>query len=315
MKAIFLEAFGSEEKLQLGDLPKPKVDADDVLIKVHYAGLGQWDPFEREGGYDRMLGLNSQFPYILGSEGMGIVEEVGSSVSQFKAGDRVYASGFLNPKGGFYAEYVSVNENFVLPAVRGYADEELAGIAGVGLTALRGLEDVLKLKKDDTILIHGASGAMGHIALQFAKCMGAKTIALASGKDGVEMCRNLGADLVIDGRDSEDIKTLKNRTSDLIDYIFLTAPLPKELMDEAILKKGAKLAYPYGVMVDEDLSDEYELLGFYGDPDKDILSRLSDYLDKFRIRVEVSKVFDMNEIKEAHKSLSKHHLGKMVLEV
>ncbi len=315
MKAIYQNSFGNEEKLVLGNLPMPIIGADDILIKIKYAGIGQWDPFEREGGYAEMLGLKAEFPYILGSEGVGVIEKIGESVTHYEVGDRVYAAGFLNARGGFYAEYVSVHKDFVSPAIENYSDEELAGIAGVGLTVLRGLEDILKLKRGDSIIIHGASGAMGHIALQLAKVLGANTIAIASGKDGVTLCEGLGADLVIDGRQAGAIQSIKKSFPGLIDYVFLTTSPVPDLADNSILKENAKIAYPHGVMISSELNTNFQWEGFYGNPDKDILSRLHEHLKHSKVKVHISSVFTMDDIKIAHRALERHHLGKLILRV
>lgn len=119
-------------------LPWSSIDDNDVLIKVEYAGVGQWDIFEREGGYDEMLGLNSKFPFILGSEGSGVICVKGNNVDKFCIGDKVYATGFLNPKGGFYAEYVSIDSKYVSIIPESITLQEASIISGVGLTALRG---------------------------------------------------------------------------------------------------------------------------------------------------------------------------------
>src|SRR5262245_18940690 len=110
MHAVTIDRFGGPETLHEEDLPLPEVGEDDVLVKVEVAGIGEWDPFEREGGFAQMFGKEPHFPYVLGSEGAGVVAAVGTDVTHFKVGQRVYAAGFLNPKGGFYAQYAAVPE-------------------------------------------------------------------------------------------------------------------------------------------------------------------------------------------------------------
>src|SRR5262245_9942825 len=99
MRAVALDKFGGPENLQLQSLPLPQVGADEVLIRVEAAGVGAWDPFEREGRFAEMMGSKPKFPYILGTDGAGTVEAVGKEVSRFKEGDRVYAAQLGNPKG------------------------------------------------------------------------------------------------------------------------------------------------------------------------------------------------------------------------
>src|SRR5207302_9547522 len=114
-------------------------------------------------------------------------------------GDRVYALSLMNPKGGFYAEYVAVKAKDASP-IPGNLTVEQAGVLPVdALTALCGLDDSLKLKAGESILIFGASGGIGHVAVQLAKRMGARVFAVASGADGASLVRRLGADEVVDG--------------------------------------------------------------------------------------------------------------------
>src|SRR5512138_1120330 len=108
MQAAAIDRFGGVDTIKLQTLPVPEVGPDEVLIHVESAGVGVWDPFEREGGFAEMFGTKPKFPYVLGSEGAGTVANVGERVRRFKPGDRVYAAALMNPKGGFYAEYAVV---------------------------------------------------------------------------------------------------------------------------------------------------------------------------------------------------------------
>src|SRR6266446_4403162 len=111
MKAVAIDRFGGLETLRIQELPMPAVGADEVLVHVEAAGVGVWDPFEREGAFAKMYNIKPKFPVVLGSDGSGTVEAVGQQVKRFKKGDRVYGISFLNPKGGFYAQYTVVKEN------------------------------------------------------------------------------------------------------------------------------------------------------------------------------------------------------------
>src|SRR6185369_17374496 len=94
--------------LKVQTVPVPEPGTDEILIHVECAGVGAWDPFEREGGFVEVLGMTPKFPYVLGTDGAGIVAAKGREVTEVDEGDRVYAAELGNPKGGFYAEYAVV---------------------------------------------------------------------------------------------------------------------------------------------------------------------------------------------------------------
>jgi NADPH:quinone reductase len=166
MKAIALNRFGGLETMKLQALPVPEVGPGEVLIQVEWAGVGKWDPFEREGGFAKIFGIEPKFPYVLGSDGAGTVADVGERVKGFAPGDRVYAFSLVNPKGGFYAEYAAVKAEEV-SLIPGKLTTRQAGAMPVdAMTALRGLDDTLGLKPGESVMIFGASGGIGHLAVQ-----------------------------------------------------------------------------------------------------------------------------------------------------
>src|ERR1044071_6307524 len=139
MRAIALDRFGGPETLKVQTIPTPEPAEDEILIHVECAGVGAWDPFEREGGFVEVLGRQPTFPYVLGTDGAGTVAAVGDNVDDFNEGDRVYAAELGNPKGGFYAEYAVVKaENASL--IPGDLKMEQAAVLGSdGFTALKRL--------------------------------------------------------------------------------------------------------------------------------------------------------------------------------
>ncbi len=223
MRAIAIDSFGGVEKLRMQTLPVPKAEAGEVLVRISYAGVAVWDPIEREGIFARMMNLVPRFPLVLGSEGAGEVVAVGDGVTTPGLGDQVYAVGFLNPKGGFYAEYAAVKADLTHPLPPSMNAEQASTYAVDAGTALRGLDDVLHLKSGESILIFGAGGGLGHLAVQLAKRMGAKVLAIASGSDGVELGKRIGADIAIDGRSDEFVSAARQFARDGIDAALLAA--------------------------------------------------------------------------------------------
>ena len=185
MQAAAIDRFGGIETITLRTLPVPEVGPDEVLIRVESAGVAVWDVFEREGGFAQMFGIEPKFPYVLGSDGAGTVAAVGEQVSRFKEGDRVYAAALTNPKGGFYAEFTAVKVDNVSHVPDKLTTEQAGVMPSDAMTALRGLDDMLDLKQGEALMIFGATGGIGQLAVQLAKRMGARVLAIASGRSAV----------------------------------------------------------------------------------------------------------------------------------
>ncbi len=313
MKAIALDRFGGPDVLAVRTLPVPAVGPREVLVRVEWAGVGEWDPFEREGGYAEMLGIQVRFPYLLGSEGAGEVVTVGAEVRSCKVGDRVYAAGFLNPKGGFYAEYAAVDAELVARMPADMPSEQAAALAGVGLTALRGLDDVLHLRAGETLLVFGASGGVGHVAVQLARRMGARVFAVASGADGVALARRLGADAAVDGRTVDVVAAA--RAFGGVDAALLTAGGDGAERSLLAVRDGGRVAYPNGIQPEPAGRPALSLQRYNGEPDSEILGRLNRLVEAGPFEVHVGRTFALEEAARAHEAVRRHHLGKFVLRV
>src|SRR5689334_3133416 len=158
MEAAAINRFGPPSVLKLRTLPIPQPNAGEVLIALHAAGIGVWDADIRGGWWSEG---KPKFPLILGTDGAGVIMGKGKRTSRFTIGDRVWAYEFTNPKGGFYAEYVAVNARHV-GAVPKRLDLLHAGAAAVtGLTALQGIDEHLRVRRGQSVLVFGASGAVG----------------------------------------------------------------------------------------------------------------------------------------------------------
>ena len=170
-----------------------------------------------------LLNREPKFPYVLGTDGAGTVAQVGENIDRFKEGDRVYALELGNPKGGFYAEYAAVNGNNVSLIPGDLTMEQAAAMPSDALTALRGLDDILRLQRDESVMIFGASGGIGHLAVQLAKRLGVRVFAVASGQDGVSFVKRLGADAAADGRGDDVLKLAREFAPNGIDAALVTA--------------------------------------------------------------------------------------------
>jgi NADPH:quinone reductase len=320
MKAIALDRFGGLETMKLQMLPVPEVAPNEVLIHVEWAGVGKWDPFEREGGFAREFGIEPKFPYVLGSDGAGTVAAIGDRVKGLKPGDRVYAFSFLNPKGGFYAEYAAVKADDV-SHIPGKLTTQQAGAMPVdAMTALRGLDDTLALKPTESVMIFGASGGIGHLAVQLAKRIGARVFAIASGSDGVALVKKLGADVVVDGH-KDDIATAAHQFAPSgLDAALITAGGPVADRALAAMRAEGRVAYPNGVEPGPKPPFGIDARSYDGMPDPQAIEKLNRLIESSGtpgigpFEVHVARSFPLDQAAESHQALDGHYLGKLVLQ-
>ena len=319
MKAVAIDKFGGPEELKLQTLPVPEPGDDEVLLRVEAIGIAPWDPMEVKGyftKYSERPGTEPSFPYIPGFDGAGTVAAVGGGVDRFQVGDRVWGESFLNAKGGFYAEYAAVKADTLSHLPDKLTAEQAGGLGGLAVTSLRGLDDTLHLKPGQTVLIHGASGGVGHVAVQLAKRMGARVLAVASGDDGVKLCEQLGADRAIDGKSADIAAASREFAPDGLDAALLFAS--PEPIAEALktLKDGGVIAFPTGVEPEpQPPRDGIPVKEFSGIPDRAAMQKLDGLIAAGPFTVHVAKTFPLERASEAWEMLGKHYLGKIVLKM
>ena len=315
MRAVALDNFGGPEALKIQNLPIPEIEAGEVLIRVEAAGVGAWDPYEREGRFVEIMGVKPKFPYVLGTDGAGTIESVGKDVTRFKKGDRVYAAELANPKGGFYAQYTAVKADNVSLIPGSLSIEQAAVLPSDGLTALTGLEKVLGLKAGESLMVFGASGGIGHLAIQLAKRIGATVFAIASGNDGVQLAKKLGADSAVDGHGPNVLDAAREFAPGGLDAALVTSG--GEETDEAVLaiRKGGRIAYPHGVMPEPTAPEDVAIEAYDGETSPQLIDRLNKLIESGPFQVQVDRTFRLEEVAKAHEALTKHHLGKIALRI
>ncbi|HEX5438239.1 MAG TPA: NADP-dependent oxidoreductase [Gemmatimonadaceae bacterium] len=311
MHAAAIDTFGGP--VTLHTLPVPEMGPDEVLVHIQSAGVGVWDPFEREGGFAKAFGVKPHFPYVLGSEGAGTVVDVGTRVRNFKKGDRAYAVAIPIPRAGFYAEYAAVKESDAAPVPDTLSVEQAGVMPVVAITALRGLDDMLKLKRGESVMIFGASGGIGHLAVQFAKHMGARVFAAASGDDGVALVKRLGADAVVDGH-RDDVRAAARRFApDGLDAALVTAG--GEVTDRALeaVRDGGRVAYPNGVEPEPKARPGIAIKSYESDVTPEMMAKLHRLITEAPIEVHVDRTLPLDRADEALQALDRHFLGKLAL--
>jgi NADPH:quinone reductase-like Zn-dependent oxidoreductase len=313
MRAAAIDRFGGPEMLVLTTLPLPEVEPDEVLIRIESAGVAQWDPHEREGGFVKMLGMTPTFPYVLGTDGAGIVAAVGKQITGFKEGDKVYGASLANPKGGFYAEYASVKGEYVSRIPDKLSLDQAGVMLSDAVTGLRGLDDILGLKRGESVMIFGASGGIGHIAVQLAKRMGARVFAVASGNDGVTLAKRLGADAVVDGHQDDVAAAARTFAPDGLDAALVTAG--GEAAERALtaVRDGGRVAHPNGVEPPPKARTGVKVSAYDGEPDRQIIDKLNRLIEAGPLEVHIARTFPLDQAADAHRALDEHYLGKLAL--
>ncbi|MET1033209.1 MAG: NADP-dependent oxidoreductase [Candidatus Saccharimonadales bacterium] len=314
MRAAVIDKFGSADVITMQDIIVPAIADDEVLIKVLAAGVGSWDATEREGKYDGLFGMPSTFPYALGWDGAGVIAAVGADVHDLKEGDKVYAASMPLPRGGFYAEYKAVAAENVAPIPQKMTIEQAAAMPWCALTALSGL-DRLDLKPSETVMIFGASGGIGHLAVQLAKRMGAKVFAVASGADGVALATQLGADVVIDGLEEDIVAAAQQFAPQGIDAALVT--MGGKVVDTALeaIRDGGRVACPHGVDPLPITKPNVELRMYDGDTSRSATARLNSLIESGPFTIHIHKTLPLEQAVAAHEMLASHYVGKIVLTI
>jgi NADPH:quinone reductase-like Zn-dependent oxidoreductase len=313
MRAVAIDEFGGIEEIKPRKLPVPQLATDEILVRVDTAGVGVWDPFEREGGFAKEFGMKANFPHVLGTDGAGTVEAVGNEVHNLKRGDRVYGISLMSPKGGFYAEYTAIKANNAAKIPQALSTRDAGVLAVDGVTALNGLDKMLGLKAGETILILGASGGIGHLAVQLAKRMRARVLAVASGRDGVDFVKPLGADKVIDGHREDILKAAREFAPKGLDAALLTAGGKAAEQVIAALREGGRAAYPNGVEVAPQAREGVKIMSYNAEPDPETFAKLNELIDAGPFEVHIARTFKLEDAAEAQQALNDHYLGKLAL--
>ena len=311
MKGAAIDRFGPPSVLALHTLPVRQPAPQEVLIAVHVAGVGVWDESVRDGSW-RPYG-RPKFPLVPGTDGAGIVSALGTGVKRFAIGDRVYG---VNYAGGFYAEFVIVDADNAAYAPR-HLDLLSAGATAVpGLTALQGIDDHLRVRRGETILIFGATGSVGTLAVQFAKRRQARVLATASGRKAASLVRQLGADEVFDPRRKDVPESLEKLAHTGIDCVLALAGggVPEKCLE--LVRPGGRIAYPNGVEPTPRRRSRVQLVAYDAESGRREFEKLDRAVSQARLRVPIAAVYPLARAAKAHERLEQGHLpGRIVLRV
>lgn len=267
MKAAFIRQTGTPDVIEYGELPTPELGPTEVLVKVGAVSVNPIDTYIRSG----MIKVATSFPYIIGCDLAGTVERVGSQVTRFKAGDRVWGSNqSLFGRRGSFAEYAAVDENWLYPTPANLLDAQAAAGALTGITAHLGLFLNAGLKSGEVVFVNGGTGGVGSAVIQLAKAAGAKVIATVGNLDKKALCESWGADCVLDYHSAtldDDIKAFASAHGGLQVWFETQAPTNLERTVGLMSPRGriivmagrnARPEFPNGAFYVKDL----RLFGF-----------------------------------------------------
>ena len=195
MKAIVMKEFGGPEVLKYVDVPDPVPEANEVLIKLAFCGVNPNETYVRTGTYNF---YKPELPYTPGYDGAGVIEKVGAGVTHVKVGDRVFVAALLAKRNtGTYAQKVVCDADSVHKLPDFISFEEGASFGIPAMAAYRALFHRAHIKAGEIVMIHGAEGGVGSLAVQMAKAVGAIVIGTGTTPEGLDIVRSFGADYAI----------------------------------------------------------------------------------------------------------------------
>jgi NADPH:quinone reductase-like Zn-dependent oxidoreductase len=304
IKAVCIHSFGGPDVLHLEEVASPEPKANEMLVRVHAAGVNPVDWKIREGYLGKL-----PLPAILGRDFSGVVEAVGPGVKEFHIGDAVL--GEAAPGSGSYAEYTLAQPSQSARKPDALDHVKAAALPVASLTAWQALFDTADLRGGQKVLIHAAAGGVGSFAVQFAKLKGAYVIGTASSQN-VDFVRQLGADEVIDYR--------ATRFEDVVgdvDVVFDTIGGDTQDRSWKALKRGGILVS----IVQPPSQEKATAQGVRGvlirqNPRGDQLAEIADLVVRGRVKVDIEQVLPLSEARRAQEwSQSGHTRGKIVLRV
>lgn len=311
MKAVCIHQFGGPEVLSYQDVPRPLPAADELLIRVRAAGVNPVDWKTRSGSVPWKTQIDP-FPLVLGWDVSGIVAAMGRNVTGFAVGDAVYGMIRFPEPAGTYAEYTTAPVEHVLPKPDSVDFLEAAALPLVSLTAWQALFEAGELAEGQTVLIHGAAGGVGHVAVQLAKWRGARVIGTARGRDR-NYLRGLGIDTHVDFETTRFEDVVRD-----VDVVLDTLSGGVQRRSWSVMRRG-------GILVSlRTTSDTEEKARAYGvrakrilvRPEADHFAQINELVGSGQLKPTLATVLPLQEARRALDQLERGPTrGKVVLRV
>ena len=320
MKAVLMTAAGEPEVLQLQEVPEPQIQNDtEILVRLQAAGVNPLDTkLRRRGTF-----YSDQMPAILGCDGAGVVEAVGSGVQRFRVGDEVYfCAGGLGESGtGNYAQLTVVDERLVAHKPASLSFAEAAAAPLVLITAWEALYDRGRLEAGQRVLIHAGSGGVGHVAIQLAKLRGAEVCTTVGSQDKARLVRQLGADHPILYKQTDFVQAALDWTEgEGVDLAFDTVggktfydsfPAVRVYGDVVTILEPDPAHFNWKTARSRNLRISLELMltpmlqGLVEaqQHQAEILKQCASWIDEDKLKIHLSQTFPLQDAAAAHKAL------------
>lgn len=310
MKAIRFSTYGGPEVLHYEDVPRPIAGPGEVLIRIHAAGINPGDKNIRAGIANKRFGLTIPFPFIPGNDLSGEIAAVGPGVTAFQVGDLVYG---LTMNGATYAEYATADASQLAHKPAFIDHIQAAALPLAALTAWQALFDHGHLEAGQVVLINGASGGVGHLAVQFAKIKGAKVIGVASGRNAAFL-HDLGVDQFIDYTTTRVENAVQN-----VDLVFDTVGGEHGSRLLSVLKRGGILVPifwgEYSAEQAAAASITIQDIAWV-QPNAAQLDEIGRLIGMGRVHINIDTVLPLAEARRAHELIESGQVsGKVVLRV
>lgn len=328
MQAVQVTKIGDPSVLKLATVARPIPQENEVLVKLSYSGVNFNDFMERTDYYRHPGAPAKELPFILGEEGIGIVEQIGDKVTDFKLGQRV---GFLWHKTKSYAEYSVVAQNHLFPIPEDIDDQVAIALIHPGITATALLYGYKSLENQSSVLITGATGSIGSVLVQWASKLNSQVIATVSSSVKVEKAKQLGASVVIDVSTQDLVTQVKQATNGKGVDLALDA-VGGEGFYQVFESLGIRgTVVPYGIaggkyptinpldLVDRSRIVAGLMLFNFIDTKESLLKAITKVFDAYRqgwIEPKVAQIFPLNEAVDAHRFLeNRGRVGTILLKI
>ncbi|HCA50926.1 MAG TPA: quinone oxidoreductase [Planctomycetaceae bacterium] len=317
MKAAFITECGPAQNIQYGEIDKPSVTESQVLVKVGAVSLNPVDTYIRNGANYWEL----PNPFVVGCDLAGTVEAIGDEVTRFQVGDRVWGTnqGLLGRQGTF-AEYCSVDQEWLYGTPDDVSDNDAAACSLVGVTAHLGLFRDARIQAGETIFVHGGTGGVGAMVLQMAKAAGARVIATAGSEEKAERCRQLGADVVINYKTENELEAILAAAPEGVDVFWETLREPNLEDIVSVMKERGRIV----IMAGRDARPDFPVGPFYvkclqlfgfvmfkasADELRACSEDINRWLSSGALKAQISQVLPLSEAANAHQLQEDNTLG------